>query len=144
MFKTLWMRKIGLVIDGGKYSFLVGDRNKFSWSSRKKTWVEFYILAHLVCWVLEYHLHYLQKIIIPKSNVILISGDGAFLSGGMSIETAFFEKKPIVVVIDNNGGLASIGQQQESLFESGKRVATDFRDIPFHSIFEGFGGSWRA
>ena len=76
----------------------------------------------------------------PKSNVILISGDGAFLSGGMSIETAFFEKKPIVVVIDNNGGLASIGQQQERLFESRKRVATDFRDIPFHSIFEGFGG----
>ena len=76
----------------------------------------------------------------PKSNVILISGDGAFLSGGMSIETAFFEKKPIVVVNDNNGGLASIGQQQERLFESGKRVATDFRDIPFHSIFEGFGG----
>ena len=76
----------------------------------------------------------------PNSNVILISGDGAFLSGGMSIETAFFEKKPIVVVIDNNGGLASIGQQQERLFESGKRVATDFRDIPFHSIFEGFGG----
>ena len=76
----------------------------------------------------------------PNSNVILISGDGAFLSGGMSIESAFFEKKPIVVVIDNNGGLASIGQQQERLFESGKRVATDFRDIPFHKIFEGFGG----
>ena len=76
----------------------------------------------------------------PDSNVILISGDGAFLSGGMSIEAAFFENKPIVVVIDNNGGLASIGQQQERLFESGKRVATDFRDIPFHKIFEGFGG----
>ena len=76
----------------------------------------------------------------PKSNVILISGDGAFLSGGMSIEAAFYEKKPIVVVIDNNEGLASIGQQQERLFKSGKRVATDFRDIPFHKIFEGFGG----
>ena len=76
----------------------------------------------------------------PNSNVILISGDGAFLSGGMSIEAAFFENKPIVVVIDNNGGLASIGQQQERLFKSGKRVATDFRDIPFHKIFEGFGG----
>ena len=76
----------------------------------------------------------------PNSNVVLISGDGAFLSGGMSIETAFFENKPIVVVIDNNGGLASIGQQQERLFESGKRVVTDFRDIPFHKIFEGFGG----
>jgi len=76
----------------------------------------------------------------PNSNVVLISGDGAFLSGGMSIEAAFYEKKPITVVIDNNEGLASIGQQQERLFKSGKRVATDFRDIPFHKIFEGFGG----
>ena len=76
----------------------------------------------------------------PNSNVVLISGDGAFLSGGMSIEAAFNEKKPIVVVIDNNGGLASIAQQQERLFESKKSFATDFRDIPFHKIFEGFGG----
>jgi acetolactate synthase-1/2/3 large subunit len=58
----------------------------------------------------------------------------------MSIESVFYEKKPITVVIDNNGGLASIGQQQERLFKSGKSVATDFRDIPFHKIFEGFGG----
>jgi len=76
----------------------------------------------------------------PKSNVVLISGDGAFLSGGLSIEAAFQEKKPIVVVIDNNGGLDCISQQQERLFETGKHFATDFRDIPFHSIFEGFGG----
>ncbi len=76
----------------------------------------------------------------PKSNVVLISGDGAFLSGGLSIEAAFQEKKPIVVVIDNNGGLDCISQQQERLFDSGKHFATDFRDIPFHSIFEGFGG----
>src|SRR5262249_22282334 len=41
----------------------------------------------------------------PESNVILISGDGAFLSGGLSIEAAFQERLPIVVVIDNNGGL---------------------------------------
>ena len=77
---------------------------------------------------------------IPNSYVILISGDGAFLSGGMSIEAAFQQKKPIVVVIDNNGGLDCISQQQERLFESGKHFATDFRDIAFHKIFEGFGG----
>ena len=80
------------------------------------------------------------KNINPNSNVVLISGDGAFLSGGLSIEAAFQEQKPIVVVIDNNGGLDCISQQQERLFESGKHFATDFRDIPFHSIFEGFGG----
>jgi acetolactate synthase-1/2/3 large subunit len=74
------------------------------------------------------------------ANVVLISGDGAFLSGGLSVEAAFQEKAPIVVVIDNNGGLDCISQQQERLFESGKHFATDFRDIPFHTMFEGLGG----
>lgn len=76
----------------------------------------------------------------PDSNVVLISGDGAFLSGGLGIETAFQEKTPIVVVIDNNGGLDCISQQQERLFENGTHFATDFRDIPFHGMFEGMGG----
>ena len=47
---------------------------------------------------------------------------------------------PIVVVIDNNGGLDCISQQQERLFEGGGHFATDFRDIPFHGMFEGMGG----
>lgn len=76
----------------------------------------------------------------PESNVILISGDGAFLAGGLSIEAAFQEDCPIVVVIDNNGGLDCISQQQERLFEGGGHFATDFRDIPFHGLFEGMGG----
>lgn len=76
----------------------------------------------------------------PDSTVVLISGDGAFLSGGLSIEAAFQEKTPIVVVIDNNGGLDCISQQQERLFENGEHFATDFRDIPFHGLFEGMGG----
>ncbi|MEM7375989.1 MAG: thiamine pyrophosphate-binding protein [Pseudomonadota bacterium] len=76
----------------------------------------------------------------PDAPVVLISGDGAFLSGGLSIETAFQEDEPIVVVIDNNGGLDCISQQQERLFENGQHYATDFRDIPFHTLFEGLGG----
>ncbi|MDH3377152.1 MAG: thiamine pyrophosphate-binding protein [Gammaproteobacteria bacterium] len=76
----------------------------------------------------------------PGANVVLLSGDGAFLSGGLSVEVAFQEHTPIVVVIDNNGGLDCISQQQERLFESGKHFATDFRDIPFHTMFEGLGG----
>lgn len=75
-----------------------------------------------------------------KDNVVLISGDGAFLSGGLSIEAAFQEQLPIVVVIDNNGGLDCISQQQERLFASETHFATDFRDIPFHTMFEGLGG----
>ena len=76
----------------------------------------------------------------PDATVVLISGDGAFLSGGLSVEAAFQEALPIVVVIDNNGGLDCISQQQERLFANGKHFATDFRDIPFHTLFEGMGG----
>ena len=76
----------------------------------------------------------------PEDNVVVISGDGAFLSGGLSIEASFQEKAPITVVIDNNGGLTTISQQQERLFEHNQHVATDFRDIPFHSMFQGLGG----
>ena len=76
----------------------------------------------------------------PDKNVVVISGDGAFLSGGLSIEAAFQEKLPIVVAIDNNGGLDCISQQQERLFANQQHFATEFRDIPFHSMFEGLGG----
>ena len=57
-----------------------------------------------------------------------------------SIETAFQENLPIVIIIDNNGGLDCISQQQERLFKDGSHFATDFRDIPFHGMFKGMGG----
>ena len=80
------------------------------------------------------------KNIHRNKTVVLVTGDGAFLSGGLSIEACFQEEVPIVVVVDNNGGLDCISQQQERLFESGQHFATDFRDIPFHGLFEGLGG----
>ncbi|MXW86002.1 MAG: thiamine pyrophosphate-binding protein [Boseongicola sp. SB0667_bin_21] len=73
-------------------------------------------------------------------TTVLVTGDGAFLSGGLSIEACFQENVPIVVVVDNNGGLDCISQQQERLFANGRHYATDFRDIPFHTMFEGLGG----
>lgn len=76
----------------------------------------------------------------PDKTVVLVTGDGAFLSGGLSVEACFQESIPIVVVVDNNGGLDCISQQQERLFDSGQHFATDFRDIPFHTLFEGMGG----
>jgi acetolactate synthase-1/2/3 large subunit len=80
------------------------------------------------------------KALHPDRNVVVISGDGAFLSGGLSIEAAFQEGLPITIVIDNNGGLDCISQQQERLFKNGRHFATDFRDIPFHTMCEGMGG----
>ena len=74
----------------------------------------------------------------PGARVVLLSGDGAFLNGGLSIEVAFEEGLPITVVIDNNNGLGSISQQQVRLF--GTEFKTRFRDIPFHKLFEGLGG----
>jgi len=76
----------------------------------------------------------------PNSNVVVLSGDGAFLSGGLSIETAFNQQTPITVVIDNNRGLGSIAQQQMRIWESGKSYGTSFRDIPFDGLFKGLGG----
>ena len=80
------------------------------------------------------------KMLHPDSNVVVLSGDGAFLSGGLSIETSFSEGAPITVVIDNNGGLGSIAQQQMAIWDSGKPAGTMFRDIPFDGLFSGLGG----
>lgn len=76
----------------------------------------------------------------PDSRVVVISGDGAFMAGGMSIEVAFEENVPVVVVIDNNMGLDCISEQQERMFPHRAHFATDFRNIPFHTMVEGLGG----
>jgi acetolactate synthase-1/2/3 large subunit len=76
----------------------------------------------------------------PDSTVVVISGDGAFMCGGMSIELAFQENVPIVVVVDNNMGLDCISEQQERMYPGGVHFATDFRDIPFHEMVIGLGG----
>ena len=57
------------------------------------------------------------KNIHRDKNVVLISGDGAFYRWPLD-RAAFQENRPITVVIDNNGGLDCISQQQERLFES--------------------------
>jgi len=74
----------------------------------------------------------------PKRNAVVLTGDGAFLSGGWAIEVAFEENLPIVVVVDNNQGLGSIAQQQIRLF--GRSFKSRFREIPFHNVFEALGG----
>ena len=128
-----------LVIDGGNTHFWseIGI-NMAGWRGKKLKGIlhpgAFSMLGVGVPFALAAKLKH------PEDNVVVISGDGAFLSGGLSIEASFQEKAPITVVIDNNGGLTTISQQQERLFGHNQHVATDFRDIPFHSMFEGLGG----
>ena len=76
----------------------------------------------------------------PESRVVLLSGDGAFPAGGLSIEAAFANEVPITVVVDNNRGFGSIKQQQMRLFKDGESFKTEFRDIPFDKMVEGLGG----
>jgi acetolactate synthase-1/2/3 large subunit len=128
-----------LVIDGGNTHFWSEIAvNMAGWGGQKLAGIlhpgAFSMLGVGVSFALAAKLNH------PASQVVLISGDGAFLSGGLSVEAAFQENAPITVVIDNNGGLTTISQQQERLFGHDRHVATDFRDIPFHSLFEGLGG----
>ncbi len=76
----------------------------------------------------------------PESRVVVLSGDGAFLAGGLSIDAAFANDVPITVVVDNNRGYGSIMQQQKLIFKDGRTFKTGFRDIPFHTMFEALGG----
>src|SRR5581483_8295241 len=76
----------------------------------------------------------------PDHRVVVLSGDGAFLSSGLSIETAFHERLPITIVVDNNRGLGSIAQQQRRVWQSGRSSGTEFRDIPFDGLVRGLGG----
>ena len=128
-----------LVIDGGNTHFWSEIAvNMAGWGGQQLAGIlhpgAFSMLGVGVSFALAAKLNH------PGSQVVLISGDGAFLSGGLSVEAAFQENTPITVVIDNNGGLTTISQQQERLFGHDRHVATDFRDIPFHSLFEGLGG----
>jgi len=128
-----------LIIDGGNTHFWSEIAvNIAGWQGQKLAGIlhpgAFSMLGVGVSFALAAKLRHLD------SHAVVISGDGAFLSGGLSIEAAFQEDAPITVVIDNNGGLTTISQQQERLFASGGHVATDFRDIPFHTLFEGLGG----
>lgn len=137
--QTVMGEKDWLIFDGGNTHFWAEIAvNLAGWKGQKLAGImhpgTFSLLGVGVSFAVS------AKNLHPGSNVVLISGDGAFLSGGLSIEAAFQEGLPITIVVDNNGGLDCISQQQERLFASGKHFATDFRDIPFHTLCEGMGG----
>ena len=137
--QTVMGEKDWLVFDGGNTHFWAEIAvNLAGWKGQKLAGIThpgtFSLLGVGVSFAVS------AKNLHPGSNVVLISGDGAFLSVGLSIEVAFQEGLPITIVVDNNGGLDCISQQQERLFASGKHFATDFRDIPFHTLCEGMGG----
>ena len=79
-------------------------------------------------------------LIFSENHSVLISGDGAFLSGGLSIDVAFDAMVPLTVVVDNNRSFGSIKQQQKILFDNNKTFKTNFRFIQFHDLVKSLGG----
>jgi thiamine pyrophosphate-dependent acetolactate synthase large subunit-like protein len=49
------------------------------------------------------------KVAKPNTQVIVLSGDGSFGFNGMEIDTMMRHKIPVLIVISNNGGWASVG-----------------------------------
>lgn len=121
---THFWAEIGVNVAGSQGQELAGIVNVSSYS----------LLGTGVPWGIA------TKRIHPDSRVVVISGDGAFLASGMAIEVAFEENVPVVVVVDNNMGLDCISEQQERMFPHRAHFATDFRNIPFHTMVEGLGG----
>ncbi|GIS89610.1 MAG: hypothetical protein CM1200mP18_23200 [Gammaproteobacteria bacterium] len=101
-----------VVIDGGK--LISGQRcGQYGGGMDSDWWNSapgsFSMLGVGVSFALAAKLNY------PDSQVVFYQWDGAFLSGGLSVEAAFPENAPITVVIDNKG-IDHHSQQQERLF----------------------------
>lgn len=77
------------------------------------------------------------KIADPQQDVIVLVGDGGFLMDLQEILTAVENKKPIICVIFNNGGLGLVEQAQ--LKEGSKAHGVHFSKIFFTKLAEAFG-----
>lgn len=76
----------------------------------------------------------------PNSSVVLICGDSAFgLAPGLPPKTAIHYDFPITIAIAKNLAWGMIGQQQEAIWK--RKHKTNLRDVPYHKIIEGMGGS---
>jgi thiamine pyrophosphate-dependent acetolactate synthase large subunit-like protein len=49
------------------------------------------------------------KVAKPNTQVIVLSGDGSFGFNGMELDTMMRHKIPVLIVVSNNGGWASVG-----------------------------------
>jgi acetolactate synthase I/II/III large subunit len=77
------------------------------------------------------------KLVFPKKNIVVMTGDGGFLMNVQEIETAVRLKLPIIVVvwIDNDLNLISLKEKHEF----GKSVFTKFGNPNFIQLAESFG-----
>ena len=75
----------------------------------------------------------------PDVPVVAISGDGDFLMTGQELATAVQYDAPIIVLVVNNGMLATIRMHQERTFP-GRPSGTDLDNPDFAAYARAFGG----
>ena len=75
----------------------------------------------------------------PEVPVVAISGDGDFLMTGQELATAVQYDTPIIVLVVNNGMLATIRMHQERTFPA-RPSATDLVNPDFAAYAQSFGG----
>ncbi len=78
------------------------------------------------------------KAVHPDRTVVCVTGDGDFLMTGQELATAVQEDLPVVVLLVNNGMLATIRMHQERQFP-GRVVGTDLVNPDFAAYARAFG-----
>lgn len=77
------------------------------------------------------------KLAHPKSQSVVISGDGSFGLNAMEIETALRHKIPIIIVIANDQAWGMVKHGQEMMY--GRVVATDLGPVRYDLMAQGLG-----
>ena len=78
------------------------------------------------------------KLYHPDVPVVAVSGDGDFLMNGQELATAVQYDAPVIVLVVNNGMLATIRMHQERTFP-GRPSATDLDNPDFAAYARAFG-----
>lgn len=78
------------------------------------------------------------QLLHPERVVVAIAGDGCFQMCGQELATMVQEKLPIIVIVANNGMLATIRMHQERLFP-GRMIGTDLVNPDFSAFAQAFG-----
>ena len=78
------------------------------------------------------------KLLHPGRTVIALAGDGCFQMAQAELATMVQEGLPVIVIVANNGMLATIRMHQERRFP-GRVIGTDLRNPDFTSLARAFG-----
>jgi len=78
------------------------------------------------------------KAAFPERTVVAVVGDGCFLLSGMGLAIAVQEKRPIIVVLINDGSLTLIKAIQERRYQ-GRYLGVDLHNPDFELFARAFG-----